>query len=140
MNPETYRKRLSTKSRKWLMEKARELCNEYIRNRDAGKPCVSCGRFVELEAGHFYSAGKYKSLKFDENNIHGQCKQCNYHLHGNLTEYRKGLERRIGIEALNHLGMKAGMERQAGSHKVDRFTLIEIIMKYHTKVIGRAKS
>ena len=101
----------------------------YIRARDQGKPCISCGSYVKLECGHFYSAGNYPALRFNENNTAGQCKRCNYYLHGNLTEYEKRLRQRIGDEAVDDLHLKAAQYKRLG-FKWDRFTLIEIIEKY----------
>ena len=48
--------------------------HKYIRNRDAGQPCISCDSFTTLQAGHFYSAGNNPSVRFNEDNVHGQCK------------------------------------------------------------------
>ena len=63
----------------------------YIRNRDQGKPCISCGKKTKLQAGHFYSAGKHPQLRFNEDNVHGQCLSCNYYKSGDLLNYRINL-------------------------------------------------
>jgi len=101
----------------------------WIRKRDEGKPCISCGRYTDLEAGHYYSAGHYPSLEFNEDNVHGQCDRCNRHLHGNQIEYRKGLIERIGGDRVEMLDTIAGVYKRTG-YKHDRFRLIEIIQKY----------
>ena len=90
-----------------LIRIAERHVNMFIRIRDEGKPCVSCGKFKVLQAGHFYSAGHYSSLRFNADNIHGQCIRCNMHLSGNLNEYRKRIESRIGKEGLERLDMLA---------------------------------
>ncbi len=54
-------------------------------------------------ASHFYSAGKHTALRFNEDNVHGSCLQCNYFKHGNLIPYRINLEHRIGKERLDLL-------------------------------------
>lgn len=87
-------------------EKALQIVfNSYIRKRDAGKPCISCGTILsgKFDAGHYYPVGSYKNLRFNEDNCFGQCVHCNQHKHGNLIEYRKGLIKRIGEERLNQL-------------------------------------
>ena len=130
MSPEKYRKRLEKKDIKALIKKATEVFHKFIRERDKGQPCISCGQFKELEAGHYYSAGKFRSLKFNPLNVNGQCKQCNGWLRGNLIFYGKGLMDKIGQKELDKLHVIAGMERQAGHYKFDRMALIELIMKY----------
>ena len=109
-----------------LKKKAQIVFNAWIRKRDAEKRCVSCPGKVE-QAGHFYSAGHYNHLRFDERNVQGQCIRCNYHLHGNLISYRVELEKRIGKEALEELDNLANSRTL---FKDDRFYLIEIIEKY----------
>lgn len=99
--------RAQTKARKeklktkadWYAE-AQAAVNAYVRNRDAGEPCISCGRFHEGQwhAGHFRSRGSAKHLALDVRNIHRQCQPCNAHLHGNVLNYRLGLIARYGVE------------------------------------------
>ena len=78
--------------------------NAYIRARDKGKPCISCGTFNgQMHAGHYRSVGGAPHLRFNELNVWAQCATCNNHLHGNLIEYRKELINRIGIERVESL-------------------------------------
>jgi len=112
-----------------LKEKATTKFNQFIRERDYGNCCISCGQPTELQAGHFYSGGNYPALKFFETNVHGQCMKCNYYLSGNLLEYRKNLANKIGVDALNALDEVAAQCKRV-SFKWDRFRLIEIIEKY----------
>ena len=66
------------------------LVNKFIRLRDKDKGCISCGQSLntKFDAGHFRSVGSCPELRFNEENIHGQCVYCNQHLHGNLIQYR----------------------------------------------------
>lgn len=130
MKPENYRKRLEKKSKKELMELAIEVFNAFIRERDQNKWCVSCTTGFVEHAGHFYSAGRYQSLRFNEDNTHGQCERCNCFEQANLECYRKELERRIGKIRLAELDLKAAIEKRKGFHKLDKFFLIDIILKY----------
>jgi hypothetical protein len=109
-----------------LIKKATIKFNKFIRERDNGLPCISCGTHTELQAGHFYSGGHYSCLKFNENNVHGQCKRCNYFLSGNLNEYRKNLVKRIGQPGIDELDRIAALYKRNG-FKWDRFSIIEII-------------
>ena len=111
-----------------LIQKATNVFNAFIRERDKNNSCISCNGKVE-QAGHFYSGGHYPSLKFNENNVHGQCLRCNYYLSGNLNEYRKNLIKKIGLEAVQDLDSLAAYYKRTG-FKWDRFSLIEIIEKY----------
>jgi len=109
-----------------LKIKAQTIFNAWIRNRDKFKQCISCPGPVE-QAGHFYSAGNFNHMRFNEDNCHGQCVKCNYYLSGNLLEYRKRLILKIGIERVEKLDLLAA---DKSVHKTDRFHLIEIILKY----------
>lgn len=82
-----------------------------------------------MHAGHFYAAGNHSSVRFDEDNVHGQCAQCNTFLHGNLAKYQTNLTKKIGQERMTVLENKVGQEKRLG-YKWDRFFLIEIIEKY----------
>ena len=63
--------------------------NTYIRMRDKDKNCISCDKKLvgKFDAGHFFSVGAYPNLRFNENNVHGQCVHCNRDKHGNVKEY-----------------------------------------------------
>jgi hypothetical protein len=93
-----------------LVKVAQSAFNAYVRARDAGKGCISCGNQLPIDAiggafdcGHYRSVGSSPHLRFDERNAHGQCKHCNRYLSGNHVEYRKGLIGRIGQENLESL-------------------------------------
>tara|TARA_B100000073_G_scaffold323153_1_gene305030 strand:- start:621 stop:1043 length:423 start_codon:yes stop_codon:yes gene_type:complete len=103
--------------------------NKFIRNRDKDKPCISCGKYTTLQAGHFYSAGKHSSVRFNEDNVHGQCLSCNYYKSGDLLNYRTNLIEKIGVDRFEKLTFNVELTKQTG-YKFDRFFLIEIIEKY----------
>jgi len=91
------KEKLMTRS-EW-MKLAQSTFNKYIRERDIEKGCISCGaslQGVKFDAGHYYSVGSYPRLRFNEDNVHGQCVRCNQHLHGNISEYAHKLPLRIG--------------------------------------------
>lgn len=75
---------------KITIARAQKVFNLFIRNRDQDKGCISCGDEV-TQAGHYFNAGHYTALRFNEMNVHGQCTRCNCFLHGNLIAYRQGL-------------------------------------------------
>lgn len=128
----------SDKSIASLIKLATKYFNAYIRRRDSEDgyfDCASCGHTKstsQLNAGHFYSAGSFPELRFNEDNVHGQCIYCNLHLHGNLDNYRKGLKRKIGADKLNRLDDIVGMAKVTG-FKWDKISLIHIIETYKNK-------
>lgn len=86
----------------WL-KRAEKAFNAYIRKRDEGQGCISCGRKDAdvWNAGHFVSVGANRTLRFNEDNVHLQCaRPCNKDQGGNIHEYRKGLLVKIGHERL----------------------------------------
>ena len=93
------------------LENTKTIVHKYIRLRDKGKPCISCGTPYksDFDAGHFYSAGKFTALKFDLDNIHGQCIQCNRYKEGNELMYSLSLPKRIGIQSYQKLVKRAEM-------------------------------
>jgi hypothetical protein len=83
--------------------KTQKVFNQFIRLRDQDKGCVSCKSNKVDHASHYYSAGKYTALRFNESNVHGACISCNYFKHGNLIPYRVNLEKRLGKKTLELL-------------------------------------
>lgn len=109
---------------------AQTVFNKYIRLRDAGNVCISCGKKpLKENAGHFYNANNHWSVRFDERNVHLQCEHCNTYLSGNLIYYRENLLTKIGIEEFENLSAEA--------MKTRKFTieeLKEIIATYKKKI------
>ena len=91
------------------IREAQACVNKYIRARDYGQSCISCGSNPEqkrggtMEAGHYRSRGAASHLRFNTNNINLQCVKCNRYKSGNAVDYRLGLIRKIGIEKVEAL-------------------------------------
>lgn len=94
-----------------VRDKAQSEFNKWIRSRDQFKGCISCKSGKVEQASHFYSAGQFTSLRFNEDNVHGSCLRCNYFLSGNLLPYRQALLKRIGQQRLNLLESSATRQR-----------------------------
>lgn len=120
--------------------------NHFIRLRDSnpigdGKRwgvCISSGKRLTVpsanaHAGHYFSAGHYPSLRFNEDNVHLQGKSDNFFKSGNESMYRINLVNKIGEERVKKLETLAQMSKRI-PFKWDRFYLIEIIETYKEKV------
>ena len=117
-----------------LIITAQKYFNEYIRLRDCDEYglgiCISSGHTLRVpstnaQAGHFYSAGHYPILRFNEDNVHLQGKSDNYFKSGNLIEYRKNLEKKIGTFRLEKLDEIADYSKRH-NFKWDRIELIVV--------------
>lgn len=99
------KERLKTRS-DWMRE-AQTAVNWYIRERDRGRPCISCDKpdngQHQRHASHYRSVGACSSLRFNAWNIHASCATCNAVLSGNLIEYRIRLIRKVGQDRVDWL-------------------------------------
>lgn len=84
--------------------------NAFIRARDAGKPCICCGKPFEpqkpggsMDAGHYLARSIAPQHRFTENNVFGQRKNCNRPGGTTRAAFRAGVIDRIGLEAVEAL-------------------------------------
>lgn len=115
------------KTRSDHMREAQAAFNAMIRERDHGKPCISCGSTPSnaglitgsrWDAGHYRSVGACPELRFEPLNCHAQCVKCNRDLSGNTVEYRIRLLGRIGRESVEWL---------EGKHPSRKYTTEELV-------------
>jgi len=105
----------------------------YIRERDKNKPCISCLEYKDdKDAGHFYAKGGYAGLRFDEDNVHGECKKCNRFDDSHLIGYTENLKERIGERDFNALRKRA-KEYKKNGRNFSRGELKEMIIYYKEK-------
>lgn len=81
-----------------------------------------------MNAGHYYPTTK-SYTRFNENNVHGQCVRCNHYLSANLTEYRKHLITKIGIDEVYKLDVQKNLTK-----RWDKLELIALIITYKEKL------
>ena len=107
------------KSRSELAREAQQAFNQWVRLRDADKPCISCGRHHEgqYHAGHYLSVGARPELRYEPFNVWKQCSPCNTHLSGNAVLFRQALVREIGLERVEWL---------EGPHPAKKYTADEL--------------
>jgi hypothetical protein len=120
------------KSRGQWLKEAQAAFNAFIRNRDAGLPCISCGSTDRRswDAGHYRTTAAAPELRFNEDCVHKQCVQCNQHKHGNQLEFRLGLIKRIGMDKVEWL---------EGPHEPKKYTIPELMAikaEYKLKLKG----
>lgn len=106
------KKKASPKSsRSKKVEKLDTIFSKFIRRRDCGYGygrCISCSkpiRFDTCDAGHYINR-KHMAVRYDEKNVHGQCRACNRFDEGNIQGYRKGLIEKIGEKQVDMLEIK----------------------------------
>ena len=116
------------KQRAKLIKKLDEVFNAFIRERDNGKPCISCNKRAELQAGHYHSC-RYLSIRWDEKNVNGQCINCNIFNQGNFYGYTLGMERKYGKNVIEYLNIKKN-----NTTKLSPFELSLLIQEYETKL------
>jgi len=99
------KKRKKTEREK-LKEECKTLCHLFVRTRD-GNRCITCGRHATgsgYQAGHFIPACICgDDLKYDEENVNGQCYHCNINLGGLQAVYERKLIQKIGKARVNRL-------------------------------------
>lgn len=91
--------------------------------------CMACEKLFDksyLDASHLFNAKQFPSVRFDEDNVHLCCIECNRYLEGNLAPYRLRLEDKIGHIAMGELKERAMVK----GFKWDKQELLDIISKY----------
>lgn len=115
----------------WLKD-LEKVFNAYIRKRDEGQPCISCGKpygTFTNSAGHYFPGGSNPSIRFDEDNVHLQCWfDCNKNRHGNQAEYLPNLIKKIGQKRFDEL-----CERRNESKKLSIPEIKVLIEHYKEK-------
>lgn len=128
--------------RKWRKRKAdakplshwknmtQRVFNDYIRARDRGNGCISCGinNAVSFHAGHFRTTKAASQLRFNEDNVHLQCSACNVHKSGDIGPYRLNLIKKIGLERV------IALESNHEEHRYTREELDGIRTLYRKKL------
>lgn len=129
---------------------AQHAFNTWVRARDEGLPCVSCGTLNPpslstggaWDAGHFLSRGAHPEKRFVEDNCHRQCKGCNG---GSAKNPAKAMtvSQRYETELLNRIGA-ARLEAVKAPTPVrkwtrDELTAIRDTYRAKTKELERGK-
>jgi len=84
-----------------------------------------------MQAGH-YKPGTHSITRYDTDNIHGQCSQCNEKKSGNLTEYRPRLIKKIGLAKVEWLEAQNSVRKWTIDElkaELERFKQLNRILK-----------
>ena len=128
----------------YLTKKAQEAVNEYVRWRDYGKPCISCGALPDYhkhlkgqsaDAGHYRSTGSAPHMRFVLGNINSQCVKCNRELSGNVVEYRKSLVAKHGEEYV----LKIEHDNTPRKYSKDELRRIAVIFRKRARFYKRLR-
>lgn len=103
------------KPRSKVMAEAQAAFNAFIRLRDDGEPCISCGRYNPpdrhggaWDCGHYLTRGAHPELRFNEDNAHKQCKKCNG---GAGFSFGGAKSKTVQQAYREHLGRKIGQDK-----------------------------
>lgn len=128
-----------------LIKDLDRIFSRYIRLRDAIRTtnghtyvkCITCGvskKVIEVDAGHFISRSK-RSIRFDEHNVHAQCKKCNMPPgNGEQYLYSKEIIKLYGEDELNRL-----ISLKNNLRKYSRPEVEEMIRDYKNRVNSMIK-
>ncbi len=113
--------------------------SRYIRLRDAISTtgmstevsCITCYRTyptVEVDAGHFIASYPHGYIRFDEKNVHAQCKRCNMN-QGEQYLYGLRMIQLYGQEEVNRLQKEKNLEKKWRASELE-----SLIVQYKAKV------
>ncbi|WP_446030534.1 recombination protein NinG [Lelliottia amnigena] len=102
-------RKVALKTKPQWKKEAQAAFNKFVRLRDAGLPCISCGATPEqkfggtMDCGHYRSRGAAAHLSFNLHNTAGQCVRCNRNQSGAQKAFEMGLIERIGADKVDEL-------------------------------------
>jgi hypothetical protein len=127
------------------IKEAQTSINAFIRIRDYGKPCISCGSTSSdsdlltgsrVDAGHYRSRGAAGHLRFNTYNIHSQCVKCNRYNSGNAVDYRINLIDKIGIDKVERLES----DNQPRKFDIEYLKRVKAIFNKRTRIYKKIKA
>lgn len=128
--------KVKIKTRAQHMKEAQAAFNAWVRERDIGLPCVSCGRHHngQWHAGHYRTVGGNPELRFEPLNVWRQCAPCNNHKSGDIVNYRLELVKRIGADKVDWLEGPHEPQR----HTIEQLQAIKADYRAKTRELKRA--
>lgn len=120
---------------KTMIAKFDRVFSEYIRLRDSDDngycTCISCNKiayYKDMDAGHYINR-KHMSTRYDEFNVHSQCRSCNRFDEGNSVGYARGLINKYNGDILDLL-----IAKKFNHNKLHDFEAQALIDHYRVKI------
>jgi hypothetical protein len=118
------------------LQLAQKLVNRYARLRDFkenGLRCVTCSSTTgKRDGGHFLPTSGYSAIRYNTNQIHQQCVNCNQYNGGRPKEYRVFMIKKYGLEYVENLESSRNKTR---SYSVEYYQkLIRVVRKKIKKI------
>ena len=129
---------MKDKSISVLIQELQPIFNAFIRERDKGLPCISCGDPHPTDAGHLFKVSTHPEMRFNPMNVHSQCRACNSLDDGNFEAYCDGIVARYGRKYLQEVIQESIRLRQS-NFKWSKSDLKEMLL-FYKKEIKRLKS
>ena len=113
--------------------------SEFIRLRDSSPDgiakCFTCdfrADWKRFDAGHGIGR-QHKSVKYEERNVHAQCKRCNGFEGGQQAIYKEEVEKRYGKGTWDELVLKSRQVCKRGKVEID------VMTEYYKKEVDKLK-
>lgn len=91
-------------SRSNLIKEADRIASLYVRERDRGKPCVTClSEWNEFIQNWHFASRRHLSTRWHEKNMHGQCPHCNCWWAGEQFKHWLAIDRMYWIGTAEHI-------------------------------------
>ena len=118
-------------SRSKLVKQLDSVFSLYIRQRDNGNGCITCGDkkpVKEMQNCHFFTRGRLPT-RWDETNCHSGCYRCNVLLKGNYIVYTIKMIDKYDREYVDQLELKS-----RSNVKITTMQIREMIDEYKSKL------
>ena len=116
-----------------LTQDLQKCFNEWVRLRDKGLPCISCGAPNPTDAGHLFKKSIRPAMRFIPEAAHAQCRACNSLPDGNYEAFCQGIAKRYGAAYLERVIQMSNESRKV-DFKPTRTELREMIAYYKNEI------
>ena len=137
------KKKFNWNDKTWLKATAQEDINKYARLRDRyenGHRCCTCPEkrlTRKMDGGHFLPTSGYSAIRYNTNQIHQQCVNCNRHNGGRREEYTEFMINKYGKEYTDSL---KATKNELRSYSIEYYQkLIKVVRKKIKKVKSKLK-
>lgn len=130
-------KREFNKNDKTVLKRLAQITvNKYARFRDEyenGLRCCTCGKTDgKFDGGHFLPTSGYSAIRYNTNQIHLQCINCNQYNAGRYKEYKVFMIEKYGEEYVEALEATKTVHRR---YTVEYYQKLIRVVKKKTKII-----